>query len=214
MSVYKKILILLFSSFVGIIANPEMPFASDTVEVTDIFGAVETVIVKEEKTSWNVVEPVTVKAAPAPSHPNVFKKEYSQPLPANRINIAGRSLEVVDVDNTAVDSGNHVNRYNEKFLYGHNSAGVFGVLYNVHEGDIFSLAKNGVTTNYRVQAVVVYEKVDGYTLGFNGQNVKMSAVARARHNGVSYDLSLMTCYGTSYGNGDASHRLVLFASAF
>ena len=42
--------------------------------------------------------------------------------------------------------------------------------------------------------------------------MQMSAVAGARHGRVQYDLALMTCYGTSYGNGDASHRLVVFAN--
>ncbi len=219
MSVFKKILILLLSSFVGIIANPELPFASDTVAVTGITGEVETVI--EIAPEPAEVETVLYVAKPAPTPTPasisalapVSVQPNPAPAPMNQISIAGRTLSLVHVDSTAVDAGNHVNKYGEKFLYGHNSAGVFGVLYNVGVGEAFSVTENGVTRNYRVQAVVIYEKVDDYTLKLNGQTIKMAVVARARYSGVNYDLSLMTCYGTSYGNGDASHRLVLFASA-
>ena len=29
---------------------------------------------------------------------------------------------------------------------------------------------------------------------------------------LGYDVALLTCAGTPYGNGDASHRLVVFAN--
>lgn len=204
-----------------------MPLASDTVAITGVSGAVETVILKDASPlevagdlisaeGFFVGDPERGSArlsAETPVATGVSDAPREKILLANHIDIAGRSLEVVSVDNTAVDSGNHVNKYNGKFLYGHNSAGVFGVLYGVNEGDTFSLTENGVTRSYRVQAVVIYEKIDDYTLSLNGQKIKMSVVAKARYSGVNYDLSLMTCYGTSYGNGDASHRLVLFASA-
>ena len=216
MSIGKRFFILLFSSFVGIISNPELPFASDSVALTDISGAVETVVevsepiktVSETKTEPIITTaPVTttpvVKTAPAPvATPQI-----------NRINIAGRSIEFIDVDSTELDAKDHVNRYKSKFLYGHNSSNVFRALYDMNEGDTFSLTENGVTKNYVVKARVIYEKIDGYTLKLNAQTIKMSVVVKARYSGVNYDLSLMTCYGTSYGNGDASHRLVLFASA-
>ena len=70
----------------------------------------------------------------------------------------------------------------------------------------------GVTRNYQVKQVVIFEK-NNDKLQLGGDGSYMGAVAKAKHAGVIYDLSLMTCYGTSYGNGDASHRLVLFASA-
>ena len=61
---------------------------------------------------------------------------------------------------------------------------------------------------------MIYEKdVAAGKLRLNGEGSYMYAVAHARHSGVQYDLSIMTCYGTSFGNGDASHRLVIFANA-
>lgn len=223
MSVLKKIAILLFSSFVGIIANPEMPFASDTVAINDIDRSFETVVEVEAGDALSrgasetpVATGVSALALGLPAS-GVPSKEVSQPRQtalANRIDIAGRSLEVVNVANTSVDVGNHVNKYGEKFLYGHNLANVFGALYNVNEGDTFSVTLGGVTKNYLVQAKVIYEKVGPTTLNLNGLEVEMNVLTRARYSGVAtYDMALMTCYGTMYGNGDASHRLVLFANA-
>lgn len=215
MSIGRKILIILFSSFVGIFFNPELPFASDTVAFTDLSGATETVIVKEEAPV--IIETPEVVETPAPSAiksaPSASTKEVIKSQPANRIDIAGRSLEIVDVSDTAVNSGNHVNKFSSKFLYGHNTANVFGGLYNMSVGNTFSVTDDGVTKNYQVKAIAIYEKVNDYTLRLEGKDIKMNIVAKARYNGTNYDLSLMTCYGTSYGNGDASHRLVLFANA-
>ena len=223
MSVFKKLLIVLFSSFVGIISNPELPFASDTVAVTGISGAVETVFIDETVTEVVDEEPASTVAydpvlsepvAPAPSPVEIVSPQPAPVvIPSNYISIAGRTIDMVNVENTAVDSGNHVNKYGDRLIYGHNSASVFGFLKNVGVGEVFSVTENGVTRNYRVQSVAIYEKLNDYTLSLDGQTIKMVAVANARHNGKKYDLSLMTCYGTSYGNGDASHRLVLFASA-
>ena len=114
MSVFKKILILLLSSFVGIIANPDLPFASDTVAVTGITGEVETVI--EIAPEPAEVETVLYVAKPAPTPTPasisalapVSVQPNPAPAPMNQISIAGRTLSLVHVDSTAVDAGNHV----------------------------------------------------------------------------------------------------------
>lgn len=128
----------------------------------------------------------------------------------NYISVAGRNLAIVDVGDTMVDAGNHVNKYGEKFLYGHNSAGVFGGLVNVYEGDVFTVSYGGVVRNYRVAERGIFEKVSDTALRRDGAEYKMRAIANGRGK---YDMVLMTCYGTVYGNGDASHRLILFANA-
>lgn len=204
-----KFLILLFSSFIGIFANPEILTASDSVAVSglDNTGIVETVLPLEpEPEPAYIAAPTYVASAPVYTAPPVYV------TPTNNIQIAGRTLEIVDVASTTVDAGNHVNKYGDKFLYGHNSVNVFAGLYNMGPGSVFSVAYGGVTHNYQVKQVVIFEKSNG-KLQLGGDGSYMGAVAKAKHAGVIYDLSLMTCYGTSYGNGDASHRLVLFASA-
>lgn len=134
--------------------------------------------------------------------------------PANNIKIAGRTINIVDVSDTAVNSGDHVNKYGAKFLYGHNSSAVFGNLVSLGVGSTFSVTYGGVATNYRVARVMIFEKnANNGRLQLNGSGNFMRAVANAKIDGVNYDLSVMTCHGRSYGNGDASHRLVLFANA-
>lgn len=136
-------------------------------------------------------------------------------MAANSISIAGRTIPVVDVANTTVNAGNHVNKYGNNFYYGHNTSAVFGGIVNLGVGDVFSISYNGVTHNYRVSKTMIFEKnVEKGLLQLNGSGSYMKNVSLARSNGVQYSVSLMTCYGVSYGNGDASHRFVIFANEY
>ena len=214
----KKILIILFSAFMGIIGNPEILMASDSVVVTglDNAGVVET-IVPEVVEPENVKQSEVVVTKPetratvtvAPARP-VVAASSTPSVPANNIQIAGKTLEIVDVDSTLVDSGNHVNKFGSKFLYGHNSSAVFRGLYNMVVGNTFKVTYGGVTKTYRVAKVVIFEK-NGNLLQIDGSGNYMMSVSKAKFQGTAHDLSIMTCYGTPYGNGDASHRLVIFA---
>ena len=131
----------------------------------------------------------------------------------NYISVSGRNISVVDVASTAVNAGDHVNKYGARFYYGHNTGAVFGGLVNYGVGSSFSIYYDGVLHNYRVAKVMIFEKnVSNGHLELNGSGNYMRSVADARSSGVQYDVSLMTCHGTSYGNGDASHRLVLYAN--
>ena len=218
MNIVKGLGIIFLSSFVGIFFYPDCLTASDSLTLSDLDQTfvVETV----EKPAAQAVtpevasQPAQVTAQVATPVVQTVKPVISAPVytaPANNIQIGGRNIQIINTANTSNNSGNYVYRYKEKFLYGHNTSGVFGVLYNVGEGAVFSVTIDGDTTNYRVKKVAVYQKVNDYTLNLDGTDISMSVVAKARCKGVNYDLALMTCYGTSYGNGDASHRLVLFA---
>ena len=93
-----------------------------------------------------------------------------------------------------------------KFIYGHNSSNLLGNLGNLNIGDNFTITENGVVSNYRVADKVLYEKsANGYLNG------SWSLTYDVEVNASGHSVSLMTCAGTSYGNGDASHRLVVFA---
>ena len=209
----KRLSLLLFLSILETILMPGLLAAGDNLAVkSPEFHAVETVEVKveeaekvqTEQSSANNGAETTATLARAASSVTI--------APKNSINIAGRALEVVDVANTTVDAGGHVNRYGGKFYYGHNSGAVFGRLTALGVGSTFSIVDGGSTTNYRVEKVVIFEK-NNNKLQLNGAGSYMNAVAGAIHLGTHYSVSIMTCYGTSYGNGDASHRLVLFANA-
>lgn len=131
------------------------------------------------------------------------------------ISVSGRNIPVIEVSSTALDAGDHVNKFGDRFYYGHNSGNVFGGLVNYGVGTSFSINSNGITHNYRVVKAVVYEKnAELGRLQLNGSGSYMKAVSQARSDGVQYSIALMTCYGTPYGNGGATHRLVLFANEF
>ena len=215
----KRLFLLLISGLIGIVMAPDFLMATDDVQIAaPVFDDVLTEEIVEE-TPVAYEEPVEEAIYYESVYEEPVYKEpvYEEPIyyaPANTISIAGKYLEVVDVDSTLDDSGEHVNKYGDRFLYGHNSWNVFGSLVNLGVGETFSVYYGGVNQNYQISKIVIYEKnANTGKLQINGEGSYMNAVAKAKNSGVQYDLSIMTCYGTSYGNGDASHRLVIFANA-
>ena len=108
-------------------------------------------------------------------------------------------------------------KYLGNFLFGHNSGTVFGHLAGLPIGTEFSVTIDGNTTNYRISNKIVFNHEftpSGQELlypdGYPGRNF-MNSIVAARYLGQQYSLSLMTCHGISYGNGDASQRLVVYA---
>ena len=201
----RSLFLLIISSIIGAICNPIILAAADDVALSglDNAGVVETVPLPEP-------EPVVIAKAP---DAGVVRSSINvtpvAPVYANSLTIAGRTLEVVDVANTAVDAGGHVNRYG-KLLYGHNSAGVFGVLSSIGVGSVFTVTNGGMATSYVVREVATYAKISDTKLELDGVGYRMTAIVNAKGR---YSLALMTCAGEMYGNGDASHRLVIFADA-
>lgn len=219
----KSLFLLVISMIMGVMNCSNVLMAADSVvPKSPIFADPLTVEIKEEpvKTAVIAVSQPTAVIASQPAAAVTYAQAApvtSAPVyvaPANNIAIAGRTIEIVDVANTTVNAGNHVNRFRGKFLYGHNSAGVFGPIVGLGVGATFSVTTNGVTKNYMVANMVTFEKNSTTgQLQLNGAGSYMNGVAAAYYGGVSYDLSLMTCAGVSYGNGDASHRFVIFAKA-
>ncbi|MBO7561240.1 sortase [Candidatus Saccharibacteria bacterium] len=163
----------------------------------------------------------TPAPAPAPKPVQTPAPEPVKPVvKPDHIEIAGKWVNVYNVDSTALDAGNSVYRfinnakgYDGRFLYGHNSSNVFGGLKNLSIGNIFTVTLNNETVTYRIAEKVVFEKnQETGKLTLNGAGSHMNNVARAKYNGTQYDLSIMTCHGQSLGHGDATHRLVIFAN--
>lgn len=158
---------------------------------------------------------VEIKPEPAPEPANTINIT-SAPIytaPANSITIAGRTIEIVNVDSTGLDAGNYVYR-KDKFLYSHNSYNVFGPIVDLPEGTTFSVNTNGITKNYQVTITRRFEKNEATgQLQLNGEGSYMSYVAVAKEDkyAIPHSLAIMTCTGVSYGNGKASHRFVIFA---
>ncbi len=129
---------------------------------------------------------------------------------SNYISILGRRIEVVDTETTNVTPVSKIGRYigygyPGKFYFGHNTSYLFGGLANMSVGDNFSITIAGYKHNYRVMHIEVVEKI-------SIMNGEMIDIAGARWKGRNYSVSLMTCAGQSYGNGDASHRTLVFAN--
>ncbi len=112
-------------------------------------------------------------------------------FPVNLVNgyLNGRNLWVPDYDAARYGS----------FIYGHNN--ILSGLFSIGIGSIIEVQMDGVHHTYQVGNIVNLAKAD----------INMSDVINARYNGVNYSVSLMTCSGIIYGNGDASHRLLVFA---
>lgn len=104
-----------------------------------------------------------------------------------------------------------------KLVYAHNSSNLFGNLKNLGIGSTFTLTENGVTTTYKVSGVEYYKKIavnggedlakcSGLSDNCSGRWMNSLVKNAGYHN-----VALMTCAGQSYGNGDASHRLIILA---
>lgn len=93
----------------------------------------------------------------------------------------------------------------QKMIYGHNTANLLGNLASLAPGQVFSVTEGGVTTSYRVALSAVYANTAN---GLNGDPSLMSSIA---YSALGHSIALLTCAGTPYGNGNASHRLVVFA---
>ncbi len=129
----------------------------------------------------------------------------------NKIVIAGKTLPISSASSTTEDAGTGVKSIG-KLLYGHNSAAVFGGLKNLGVGATFTVYDGvGNATTYRISEIKTFEKnTANGLLQLDGKGSYMSAIL---NKAMGHDIAVMTCAGTSYGNGDASHRLVLLADA-
>ena len=89
----------------------------------------------------------------------------------------------------------------KRMVYGHNSANLLGNLRERYVGE--EVTVNGV--RYRVADKATYAKTaDG---NLEGNATLMSKIA---YTAMGHSLAMLTCAGQSYGNGDASHRLVVY----
>ena len=182
----KYILMMLFSSFVGIFANPEILSASNSVKTLDLDSSkiVQTVIPEVPK----VAEEVYVASEP------VYEPVYEPRIFSVGVTVDKNDIEVNPSYSDIYQTG--------KLIYAHNTSNLLRGLYDLYSNDTFII--NGVT--YRVSDRVVYDKTDAYSL--NGSRAVMKNL---KNSAYGHDFALMTCYGTSLGNGDATQRLVIFA---
>ncbi len=217
----KRLFLLLIFSLIGVVYNPQILIANQVGSINaPVFNDVETIIETEVEE-----QPVVDTQQPTSSVVLASSQEVStEPVvvvPSNNITIGGRYIPLYQMGSTDAVLDNAASKYGN-FIYGHNSGNVFGVLYNSWVGQTFSVTVDGVTTDYVVSDIVIYEKNQANgLLQVNGRGNYMSNVANAIKKYIDadtgqvsltyYSLSLMTCYGTMLSGSDATHRLVIFA---
>ena len=217
----KKIIFILLSSlFTGIFSCSELLSASSPVLIQDLdqSSIVKTTIPVTDSTSITpayvysnqstLLETILSTSSLQTTESHLYTSApIITTVPAYNIQFGNHTLEIRNVDSTTVNSGNHVNKIG-KLLYGHNSATVFGDLQTLSLGETFTVTENNLVTTYQITAITLYEKNPDGRLQLNGSGNYMKAI---RDKALGHDIALMTCAGTSYGNQDASHRLVIFA---
>lgn len=106
------------------------------------------------------------------------------------------------------------NSYNQ-YIFGHNSSNIFGNLAGLPIGTTFSVTVNGQTSNYRVslkEVVCDYSNPSHPCSNYSEPVLNMHDAVYPSRKGAN--LAIMTCAGASIGNGDATHRLLVYATKF
>ena len=191
----KSLFLLLISNILGLTFGASFLSATDTIlPEAPGYDAVQTVTMPE--IDENIIE--------EPSSEPFFEEHYAEAvfLPTN--------FTVTVATGEIVEYPSYYDVYRTgKFIYAHNTSGLFANLPYLKYGEIFTITEGGLTQSYQVMDIGIYEKSQANGL-LNGSRAVTKAV-EFEANG--YDVSMMTCYGTMFGNGDASHRLVVFANA-
>lgn len=220
----KSLILVIMSSFVGIMANPELLTASDSVAVIGLDEAsiVETVEAMEtesmeteaivEAAEVVVATPTAPVAGVGAVKPATVVRETAvrtaankpaQTTLANNVKFSFGTQNLVVSSTTATDAGNGAVRVG-KLIYGHNYT-VFGNITELTVGSTFTVVENGVTTVYRVvanpinnKAGVVLDKKSDAVLSYSGdQRYSTIDVNALVKYGMGHSLVLMTCYGSN-----------------
>ncbi len=212
----KYILMLLMASFIGIIANPEMLAASNSVTIKGIDSSkiVETIVPEVVPAEMSVATIETPETKITPTAP-VVKAVVAQPVIAQQpvmpvVSITPNTVRNVNVSifsDTIVVNPSYSDIYKTgKLIYAHNVSNLFSWLKNLSRGEKIVVNEKGIAKTYIVSDIVTYEKSTDGRLQLNGSGSYMSAI---KNRALGHDLALMTCAGEMRGS-DASHRLVAF----
>ena len=200
-----RTLFLFIITAITVLVNPIALSAANEVAVTGLnpAGMVETVPLPEPEPEPEPVQESVYEFASSSASTAAYEPVYATPVLQNYTVTSVVSRDVYM--STANNLGNGIYKYN-KMIYGHNSAGLLGSLAYRYVGETIAITEGGVTSNYVVSAIAVYAKTaDGF---LEGDRRLMTNIA---NTALGHDVALLTCAGTSYGNGDASHRLVVYA---
>ncbi len=205
----------------GAFAETEVKESSDSAPKNDDFLTLQAEMQKASKSTTAEIASDFQLAEATQAETYVYTPTVTV---YDQINIAGNTIPIFYSSNTLIDAGNEVGLYGSHFLYGHNTSNVFGGLQNLGIGDRFTVTLDGVTRTYQIvnsdletkshfEGETVHKTVLSGVTVLTKMKVMRAITAYGEYEGRYYDYILMTCAGTSYGNGDASHRLILMANA-
>lgn len=204
---------LFIFAVLGISLNLQTPTIDATPDRVDFaafdeMNLADTLDLPERAPNVNISDTYT---APAVRSYASTTTSYSSETRTNSISILGRTIDIFVSSDTRINAGSMVARYingskyRGQFYYGHNSAQVFGGLANLSTGSTFTINLDGTDYHYRIAKIETVANDD--TLASN-----MKKVASGKdYNGTQYDVTLMTCAGTPYGDGNATHRTIVYA---
>ena len=204
----KRLFLLLFISILGVIIDPYFLSADHAPEAKlPDFHAVETVV--PEETASNNPETSIATETPKAPRADIAPVIVAEPAPVATKNytVSYYVGSIEEYTNTAVNLSYSGLYKFSKMIYGHNTANLLGNLSSMYIGEQFTVNENGTTNTYQVVNIVTYRK----TADGNLENDRM-LMKKIATTAMGSDLALFTCAGTMYGNGDASHRLVVYAN--
>ena len=217
MKLKEAIFAIFASSFVGIMGNPEVLMASNSVAITGVknLGVVETIpypVVNDEPAGAFVLSEYdavsenvayaggiggTVDVSVAETKFNDFGAVAPavQSLPENYVSFNG----IVAAYRFATGDPGEIASRNGKLISGHNYT-EFGQILSLGIGDSVTVAEEGVATVYRVAEIIPYDVRYTYcydgsvcsSLWYDGSKYAMNAMTKKARG---HALALMTCAG-------------------
>ncbi len=201
---------ILASSFIGILSNPEFLAASDSILVSDLdrTNITETKLSNIEfKIAESTPEVVTKTVIKAPVA-GVAKVKTE--VIKNKIVFSWGEQTLKNVASTSVDSGKDVARVG-KLLWAHENT-AFNNIKKLKIGDTFSVVENGVAKKYKVAKNPI-NQMASVKLQATKKSMYHESVGEIYINAMTdrgfggHDLVLMTCDGNN-------SRFVVVADAF
>ena len=201
----KFIGMVLLSSFIGIVFNPEILAASDSVAILDIEKAkmAETVVAKSEVAPKVAVKTTTPKMTTTKT-PVAPKTGVSSDF----VEFSWGRQNLKIASSTSVDAGANVMKYG-RLIWAHNNT-AFNNIKTLKIGDIFTMTLNGVTKKYQVKANPLDKKA-GISLKVTGAQTmsdgktEIATYALTDLGFGGYDIVMMTCAGA----GNTSRYVVV-----
>ena len=137
-----------------------------------------------------------------------FKRTY---VPRNVVMIMGRTIGLSYVSLAPTGNGtyylpvpsNGVGKYGRLYM-GHNTSSILLGIDSLPVGSTFSV--------YEGEQQHVYRVVGSQIVTKSSLNGTINGMSRGSFNGSQYSAIFMTCAGTPLGNGDATHRALMFAN--